>query len=115
MPQRPRTPPKKVLASVSKLKRPAPPRRASHKTLSAAVADDDATEREVLVLVRKRLAEVLDGKLTPASLMWAMRQFREVDGRIRVLDAVVPDVADSGEDCGEGDDEQGDAFDPSKI
>jgi hypothetical protein len=80
--------------------------------LSSAVARS-ASERDVLLLLRKRLAAQLDGEdMPPAAFGALVRQFRQIDQQLRALDAAAAMAADD-----EADDDEGDSaeWDPSKL
>lgn len=55
----------------------------SPRTLSEAVK---RTERDVLVTMRARLAAEIDGDIPPHTLAPLVRQLREIDKDIRLLD-----------------------------
>jgi hypothetical protein len=97
------------LATVTKMpgrRRPGRP----YKTLSSAVARS-AGERDVLLVLRKRIAAQLDGDdLQPAAFGALVRQFRQIDQQLRALDAAAA-AADEADD----DDDDDGAFDLSKI
>jgi hypothetical protein len=97
------------LATVTKI--PGARRRGRpYKTLSSALAAS-ASEREVLVLLRERLAARLGGEDLPAAGFAALaRQFQQVDAKIRALDAAEEAAADEPSD--DGDDA---AWDPTKL
>jgi hypothetical protein len=102
------------LASVSKLpgrRRPGPP----YKTLSSAVARS-APERDVFVLLRKRLAARIDAgdAMSPAAMAALIRQFRDVDAKIRGIDAAAEE-ATAAADSGDAADGQEASWDPSKL
>lgn len=54
------------------------------KNLKEAI---DRDERALLVAMRKRIAEEIDGGVPPAYLAQLVRQLREVDKEIRLLDS----------------------------
>jgi hypothetical protein len=54
------------------------------KDLKEAV---DRSERELLVMMRARLASEIDGGVPPHTLAPLVRQLREIDKEIRLLDA----------------------------
>jgi hypothetical protein len=83
-----------------------------YKSLSSAVARS-APEREVLVMLRKRIATRLDSDdLAPAAFGALVRQFRQIDAQLRALDAAAATLADEPDDEGNGD---GAGWDPSKL
>jgi hypothetical protein len=87
-------------------------RNVSPSRLSGAVGK---SEREVLVILRRKLASRLDNADVPASALAALiRQFREIDHQIRGLDAAAAQLA-----AGEGDDDDDDVgsagWDPDAI
>ncbi|MGO9156773.1 hypothetical protein [Mycobacterium sp.] len=87
-----------------------------YKTLSSAVARS-ASECDVLLLLRKRLAAQLDGDdMPPAAFGALVRQFRQIDQQLRALEAAAAaaaDVADGPDD--DLDDEEAGGWDPSKL
>jgi hypothetical protein len=100
------------LATVTNIPAPRRPAR-RYKTLSSAVARS-ADERDVLLLLRKRLAAPLDGDdLQPAAMAALVRQFRDVDAQIRALDAAAAAEAADDDDSDLDDDEAG--WDPCKL
>ena len=85
-----------------------------YKTLSSAVARS-ASERDVLVLLRKRLAAQLDGgdDVPPAAMAALIRQFRDVDAKIRAIDAAAKEA--TADDDGDMNDDDEAGWDPSKL
>lgn len=109
MPRKP-TPPA-VLAQVAKLPRSA---RRARPFPSLASAVERGSERDLLVLLRQRLAEVLDGgELAGQAFSAAVRQLRAVDQEVRQLDAR---EAARAEDTDDGDGDGGDQpWDASRL
>jgi hypothetical protein len=100
------------LATVTKIparRRPGRP----YKTLSSAVARS-GDERDVLLLLRKRIAAPLDGDDQPPAAFGALvRQFQQVDAKIRAIDAQEAEAAETDD---EDDEDDGDAaWDPSNL
>jgi hypothetical protein len=87
-------------------------RNASPTRLSSAV---DASERETLAILRRKIASQLDAADVPASALAALvRQYREIDAEIRGLDAAAAQLAAGGGD--DDDDDDGSAgWDPDAI
>jgi hypothetical protein len=99
------------LATVTNIPAPRRPGR-PYKTLSSAVTRS-ASERDVLVLLRKRVAAQLDGDdLQPAAFGALVRQFRQIDRQLRGIDAAV--TADNDNDS-DYDDAADDTWDPSQL
>ncbi len=68
-----------------------PPDRPRPKNLKEAV---DLSERELLVMMRARLASEIDGGVPPHTLAPLTRQLRELDKEIRLLDAKAEQESD---------------------
>jgi hypothetical protein len=85
-----------------------------YKTLSSAVARS-ASERDVLVVLRKRLAARIDGNdaMSPAAMAALVKQFRDVDSRIRAIDVAAAEAAATADDSDV--DDEADGWDPSKL
>src|SRR5215204_5171562 len=88
--------------------------RPGEKTLELPKAKDlkeavDRSERELLVTMRARLASEIDGGVPPHTLAPLVRQLREIDKEIRLLDAKAEQEA--GDDGARPDE----AFDASAI
>jgi hypothetical protein len=97
------------LAAVTKI--PARKRGRPKTQLTSAVDDG---ERDMLVVLRRKLALRIDECDIPTALAALVRQFRDVDARIRALDlAAALAVDDEADDDDEDDDETG--WDPSKV
>jgi hypothetical protein len=103
------------LASVTKM--PSPARRSGtrFKSLASAVSSRSAGERDVLVLLRRRLAVRLDDDSVPIHAMAALvKQFRDVDAQVRAIDVRAAEEAAADEpEPDDGDDAA--AWDPTKI
>jgi hypothetical protein len=91
-----------------------PPANRPYKTLTSAVTRS-ASEREVLVLLRERLAAQLDGEgMPPAAFSSMVRQFRSVDAAIKQIDMAEAAAAAAADD--EVDDgEESAGWDPSVL
>jgi hypothetical protein len=83
-----------------------PTRRTRHfRTLKSTLG---RSERDVLVVLRRKLAAEIDGDNVKSAAMAALiRQFRDVDAKIRAIDAAAaaavadePDSEDEGDDAG---------------
>jgi hypothetical protein len=102
------------LATVTKL--PSSRRRGRpYKTLTSAVARS-TNERDVLELLRRKLASRIDGgdDVPAAAFAALIKQLRDVDAQIRALDLAAAMAADDEADGDEdGDDEAG--WDPTKL
>jgi hypothetical protein len=71
----------------------------------------DLDEREMLVVLRRRIAKQLDEGVKPASAFAAvLRQFRDVDRQIRAIDEAAASMADDDDF-----DEDDDSFDPDEV
>lgn len=81
--------------------------------LTSAIAPD-STEREVLVVLRAKLATRIDGDVPAHALDKLLRQFMNVDSRIRAIDAAAAAAAEEEGDEGDGDDDDG-TWDPTNI
>lgn len=101
MPPRARKPPLKVVKAGAR-RAPAPP-----KTLKDAVG---LSERALLVMMRTKIANEIDGGVPPHTLAPLMRQLRDIDKEIRLLDIKAEE--ESRENAGPAPDE---AFDASAI
>jgi hypothetical protein len=97
------------MARVTKL---ASRRNASPSRLVGAI---DASERETLVILRRKIAAQLDqADVPPTALAALVRQFREIDREIRGLDLAAAQLAAGGGDL--DDDDDGSAgWDPGAI
>lgn len=86
----------------------APTRRAGRpKSLVASTISEGSSEREMLVVLRAKLAKQLDGEVPTHSLDKLLRQFLNLDARIRSIDARAAeaedgDDEDADEDVGDG-------------
>lgn len=82
--------------------------------LTSAVAPN-ATEREMLVILRNKIAAKLDGDVPMTSFTQLIRQFERIDHKIRAIDARAAEAAD-GDNDDDLDDDDGDAgWDPSAV
>lgn len=86
------------------------------RTLRAAIGPG-GTERDVLVVLRWKLAALVDSDPPAYQLVNVIRQLREVDAEIRALDACEAERAkaedgDPGDDDEDPDDE---SFDPNSL
>ncbi|MGC2380725.1 MAG: hypothetical protein WA622_26990 [Mycobacterium sp.] len=101
------------LATVTKI--PTARRRGRpYKTLTSAVAvGRSATEREVLELLRRRLASRIDGgdDMPAAAFAAIVKQLRDVDAQIRALDAAAAAAVEEVSDEDDGDT----GWDPSML
>jgi hypothetical protein len=70
----------------------------------------------VLVLLRKRVAAHLDGGdgMPPAAFGALVRQFRDVDAKIRAIDAAAEEAAAADDDSDVDDGDEA-SWDPSKL
>jgi hypothetical protein len=85
-------------------------RNASPSRLSSAVGK---SEREVLVILRRKLAAQIDKADVPTSALAPLvRQFREIDREVRGLDLVAAQLAAGVVD---GDDDGSAGWDPDAI
>ena len=80
------------LATVSRL--PSGRGRGRSKTRLASAVD--GSERELLVVLRRKLAAGIDQCTTPAAVAALIRQFRDVDKEIRQIDAAGAGISSSG-------------------
>ncbi len=55
----------------------------------------DASERDLLVMMRDKISTEIDGGVPPHTLAPLLRQLREIDKEIRSLDARAEDSRDS--------------------
>ena len=88
-----------------------PTRRSRHfRTLKSTLG---RSERDVLVVLRRKLAAEIDAdNVRPAAMAALIRQFRDVDAKIRAIDAAAAAVADEPAD---NDDDGDAAWDPSNL
>jgi|ERR1700733_15433549 len=90
-----------------------PTRRTRHfRTLKSTLG---RSERDMLVVLRRKLAAEIDaGNVRSAAMAALIRQFRDVDARVRAIDAA---SAAAASDEPDGDDEGDEAagWDPSKL
>lgn len=84
------------------------PLRAKPKTLKQAI-EPERSERELLVMMRERLAAEIDSDVPPHTLAPLIRQLREVDKEIRLLDEK------RSQESGDDDAPSDEAFDASSI
>lgn len=74
----------------------------------------DSTEREMLVILRSKIAVKLDGDVPTHSFAQLLRQFQQVDGKIRAIDAREAEMAEADQD--DDDEPEGDdAWDPDSV
>jgi hypothetical protein len=104
------------LASVTEIPSSQRRRGRPYKTLSSA-ASGLASEREMLVLLRRKLASRIDASVDAplAPLAALVKQFRDVDTRIRAIDLA---AAEAAAQAGDDDDDNGcddTGWDPSKL
>jgi hypothetical protein len=89
-----------------------PTRRSRHfRTLKSTLG---RSERDMLVVLRRKLAAEIDaGNVRSAAMAALIRQFRDVDAKIRAIDAAA--TAAAADD--DGDDDNGDeaGWDPSTL
>jgi trans-aconitate methyltransferase len=57
-----------------------------------------APEREMLVILRRKIAAQIDDGCGPAQLAALVRQFREIDKEIRGLDAAAAELDEENDD-----------------
>lgn len=101
------------LASVTKMPGRARRPGTRFKSLASAVSSPSANERDVLVLLQRRLAAWLDDDSVPIHARAALvKQFRDIDAQVRALD-VAAAAADEADDDDDGDDAP--AWDPTKV
>lgn len=81
--------------------------------LSSALAEGKS-ERDMLVVLRSKLAAVLDGNPPVHSLDRLVRQFQQVDAKIRAIDARAEEAEENADDEVEDEDDGGD-WDPSQL
>jgi hypothetical protein len=99
------------LAVVSKLPTQRSPGRPKTKLTSAV----DGDEREVLVVLRRKLASRIDASdIAAAPLAALVKQFRDIDARIRAIDVAAVMAAEEADDD-EDEDEDDSGFDLSNI
>lgn len=104
-----------ALASVSTHPTARRPARKSPRTLRAAIGPGGG-ERDTLVVLRRKLAALIDGDLPAYQLVGLVRQFRDVDAQIRVIDEAARVAAEQAEDADGGDDDPNDeTFDPDSL
>jgi hypothetical protein len=78
--------------------------------LTTAIAN--SSERDMLVILRRKIAAAIDEAAVKATAFSALlRQFRDIDREIRAIDARAAQLAAAEDDDGDDDD----AFDLSKI
>ncbi|BBX63038.1 hypothetical protein MSAS_22120 [Mycobacterium saskatchewanense] len=105
-------PPEK-LASV--VKHPSSARTRAPRTLRAAIGPG-GSERDTLVVLRRKLAALIDSDPPAYQAVALMRQFREVDAQIRALDEAARVEAEQADDVGDDeDDPDDDSFDLSTL
>jgi hypothetical protein len=100
------------LATVTKIPVSPPRKRGRPKTQLTSAVDDG--ERDMLVVLRRKLATRIDECDIPTALAALVRQFRDVDARIRALDLAAALAADDEADEDDEDDEET-GWDPSKV
>lgn len=88
-------------------------RRGRPKSRLTSAVKPDSTEREMLVILREKIAAKLDGDVPTHSFAQLVRQFQQVDGKIRSIDA--REAEGNSEDDDEGLDDDDDSFDPDDI
>jgi hypothetical protein len=88
--------------------------RPRYKTLKATLG---RSERDTLVVLRRKLATQIDSDDLPGhALAQLVRQFRDVDAQIRALDARAAEEAAAADDPDDDlDDDDGGGWDPSKL
>ena len=101
----PPKPPK--LAAV--IDHPTRTRRPRCKTLKSTLG---RSERDMLVVLRRKLAAQIDSEVPGHALAQLVRQFLDVAARIQAIDARAAEDAAAGED---GDDEDDAGWDPSQL
>ncbi|BCP15677.1 hypothetical protein [Mycobacterium paraintracellulare] len=102
------------LASVAKLPSAGKPaRKAAPRSLRSAVAR--GSERDVLVVLRRKLAEQLDAELPSHAVPGVIRQFRDVDAQIRAIDEREAEQAAAQDDDDDQDDDEDTTFDPNSL
>jgi hypothetical protein len=92
---------------------PPAPRRGRPKSRLTSAVKPDSTEREMLVILREKIAAKLDGEVPTHSFAQLVRQFQQVDGKIRAIDAREAEANNDDDD--EGMDDDDDSFDPDDI
>jgi hypothetical protein len=88
--------------------------RGRPKTRLTSAVGSNGSEREMLVILRNKIAAKLDGDVPATSFAQLLRQFDQYDRRIRAIDAREAEAnADDGDDL---DDDDGDAsWDPESV
>ena len=87
-------------------------RNASPSRLSGA---GGKSERDMLVILRRKIASQLDkADVPPSALAALIRQYREIDGEIRGIDLAAAQLA-AGEGDLDDDDDGSAGWDPSAI
>lgn len=97
------------------VKHPSARRPRAPRTLRAAI--DGGSERDALVVLRRKLAALIDGDPPAYQAVALMRQFREVDAQLRALDELEAERARAEDGDDENDDEGDDdeSFDPNSL
>lgn len=91
--------------------KPAAPARKRGRPRTVLANAVDLDEREMLCVLRRKIAKQLDEGVRPASAFAAvLRQYREVDRQIRAIDEAAASLADD-----DYDDDDDEAFDPSEV
>lgn len=85
-------------------------RRPRFKTLKSTLG---RSERDTLVVLRRKLATQIDSELPGHALAQLVRQFRDVDAQIRAIDAREAEAAAADDPEDEDNDDAG--WDPSKL
>lgn len=116
MPPRKRAPASRLHAATAADAKAAAARAAEAakpKTLKVAV---DASERELLVAMRARVAAEIDGGVPAHALAGLMRQLRELDREIRLIDAREAESGDVDDAAGSSEvDDDVERLDPSSV
>lgn len=75
------------------------------------------SERDVLVVLRRKLAGLLDTDMPAYQLVHVIRQFREVDAQLRALDELEAEraKAEDGDDESDDEDDASTEFDPNSL
>jgi hypothetical protein len=87
--------------------------RGRRKTLVSAV--DGGTEREILVALRAKLAAAIDGGVAAHAMPELIRQFRQVDSDVRLLDELARQRAEADDDGDDADDADEQGWDESRL